>query len=73
MIETFTNYATESTGRLVLLIVSAILAILAWIKIVRTDMHVILKVLSFPIPVIPIKGSDTFFWQEKQQYLRFPA
>lgn len=60
--ETFITYATASTGRLALLIIAGILALLAWVKIAKSGMHIILKVLSAPIPLIPIFGPIIVFW-----------
>lgn len=56
------EWATENTGRTLVLIVALLLAIVAWVKILRSDSPTILKLLALPIPLIPIVGAIIALW-----------
>ncbi len=60
--EHFIDYATASTGRMVVLAAGLLLAVIAWWKLVRSDCPLILKILAFPIPLIPVIGAFIVLW-----------
>lgn len=62
MIEQLIAYVTYSPGRIVLISVSFILAVAAWIKLYRARDHMFLRVLAMPLPLLPILGPLMIFW-----------
>ena len=62
MIEQYLSYITHDIGRILLVSLSILLAVLAWLKLYYAEDSLMLRMLAAPLPLFPIFGSLAVFW-----------